>query len=55
LPTSKFTVEDDLLLVGCGANTAIELVELQLEGKRRTSASDFLSGYRPLPGEKLGT
>jgi methionyl-tRNA formyltransferase len=55
LPSSKFTVEDDLLLVGCGANTAIELVELQLEGKRRTSASDFLSGYRPLPGEKLGT
>jgi methionyl-tRNA formyltransferase len=55
LPSAKFTVEDDLLLVGCGANTAIELVELQLEGKRRTSASDFLSGYRPLPGEKLGT
>jgi methionyl-tRNA formyltransferase len=54
LPTSEFTVEDDLLLIGCGANTAIELVELQLEGKRRTSASDFLRGYRPLPGEKLG-
>jgi methionyl-tRNA formyltransferase len=55
LPMSKLTVEDDLLLVGCGAKTAIELVELQLEGKKRTSASDFLRGYRPLPGEKLGT
>jgi len=54
LPPSEMTIEGDRLLVGCSANTALEILELQLEGKRRTSASDFLRGYRPLPGEKLG-
>jgi methionyl-tRNA formyltransferase len=55
LPSSELTIEGDRLFVGCGGNTAIELFELQVEGKKRTSASDFLRGYRPLPGEKLGT
>jgi methionyl-tRNA formyltransferase len=54
LPLSELKVEDDRLLVGCGRETAIELLELQLEGKKRTPVSDFLRGYRPLPGEKLG-
>ena len=54
LPLSKLKVEGDRLLVGCGQSTAIELLELQLEGKKRTSAADFIRGYRPLPGEKLG-
>jgi methionyl-tRNA formyltransferase len=54
LPSSELKVEGDRLLVGCGQGTAIELLELQLEGKKRTSACDFLRGYRPLPGEKLG-
>ncbi|MFY9681375.1 MAG: hypothetical protein WAK70_06050 [Candidatus Sulfotelmatobacter sp.] len=48
-------MEDDRLLVGCGQGTAIELLELQLEGKKRTSAADFIHGYRPAPGEKLGS
>jgi methionyl-tRNA formyltransferase len=47
-------VEGDHLLVGSGAGTAIELLEVQLEGKKRTLASDFLRGYRLLPGENLG-
>jgi methionyl-tRNA formyltransferase len=55
LQSSELKVEVDHLLVGCGQGTAIELLELQLEGKRRTSASDFLRGYRPQPGEKLGS
>jgi methionyl-tRNA formyltransferase len=54
LPSSQLRVEGDHLLVGCGEGTAIELLEVQLEGKKRTLASDFLRGYRPLPGEKLG-
>jgi methionyl-tRNA formyltransferase len=40
--------------VGCGQNTSLELLELQLEGKKRISAKDFIHGYRPKPGEKLG-
>jgi methionyl-tRNA formyltransferase len=54
LSSSELRVEGDHLLAGCGDNTAIELLELQLEGKRRSSAADFLRGYRPQPGEKLG-
>jgi methionyl-tRNA formyltransferase len=54
LPPSELKVEGDRLLVGCGADSAIDLLELQLEGKKRTSASDLIRGYRPLPGEKLG-
>jgi methionyl-tRNA formyltransferase len=42
------------LLVGCGADTALELLEVQLEGKKRMAARDFVHGYRPKPGEKLG-
>jgi methionyl-tRNA formyltransferase len=55
VPSSELKTDGDRLLVGCGGGTAIELVELQLEGKKRTSAQDFLRGYRPLPGEKLGS
>jgi methionyl-tRNA formyltransferase len=54
LPSSELKMQSDRLLVGCGQGTAIELLELQLEGKKRTSACDFLRGYRPLPGEKFG-
>ncbi len=42
------------LLVGCGQNTSLEILELQLEGKKRTTAHDFVQGYRPKLGEKLG-
>jgi methionyl-tRNA formyltransferase len=55
VPSSELRAEGDRVLVGCGRGTAIELLELQVEGKRRTSAEDFLRGYRPLPGEKLGS
>jgi methionyl-tRNA formyltransferase len=54
LSESELRVEGDHLLVGCGEGTAIEIVNLQLEGKKRTSAADFIRGYRPLSGEKLG-
>lgn len=44
----------DQLLVGCAARTVLVIQELQLEGKKRTSARDFLHGYKPAPGERLG-
>jgi methionyl-tRNA formyltransferase len=55
LAPSELKVEGDHLIVGCGNDRAIELLELQLEGKKRTPASDFIRGYRPQPGEKLGS
>jgi methionyl-tRNA formyltransferase len=54
LPSSELNTEGDRLFVGCGERTAIELLEVQLEGKKRTSAADFIRGYRPRPGERLG-
>ncbi|HZZ14719.1 MAG TPA: methionyl-tRNA formyltransferase [Candidatus Sulfotelmatobacter sp.] len=52
---SELKVEGDHLMVGCGQDSAIELLELQVEGKKRTLASDFIRGYRPQTGEKLGS
>ena len=54
LSASDLQVEGDRLFVGCGGESALELIELQLEGKKRTSAADFVRGYRPQAGEKLG-
>lgn len=51
---SELKIEGDRLFAGYGGSTAIEFLELQLEGKKRTSAADFIRGYRPMPGEKLG-
>jgi methionyl-tRNA formyltransferase len=54
LPPSELQVQGDHLLVGCGQGTALDVFELQLEGKKRTTAADFVRGYRPQPGERLG-
>jgi methionyl-tRNA formyltransferase len=54
LPPGELQTHADQLVVGCGHHTALELLEIQLEGKKRTSAKDFLHGYRPKAGEKLG-
>jgi methionyl-tRNA formyltransferase len=45
---------DGRLFVGCSSNTTLELAELQLEGRRRLSARDFMNGVRIAEGEKLG-
>jgi len=50
----ELAVQGDRVLVGSGKNTALELLELQLEGKKRMSARDFLHGYHPTTGERLG-
>jgi len=55
VPPAELRVEGDRLFVGCGHNTSLELLELQLEGKKRTPAHAFLQGYRPKAGETLGT
>lgn len=51
---SELKVIGDRLRVGCANNTSLEILELQLEGKKRTPAKAFIQGYRPKPAEKLG-
>jgi methionyl-tRNA formyltransferase len=53
VPLGTLLVRGNRLLAGCGNDSAVELLELQPEGKRRMPASDFVRGYRPLPGEFL--
>jgi methionyl-tRNA formyltransferase len=48
-------VVGEQLLAGCGSCTSIVLDELQLEGKRRMPASEFLRGFQVLSGERLGS
>lgn len=47
-------VEGSRLLVGCGGNTALDLLEIQIEGKRRMTAQEFINGYRLKTGDRLG-
>jgi len=42
-------------LVSCGGGSVLELVEVQLEGRRRMPGRDFLNGIRLAPLEKLAT
>jgi methionyl-tRNA formyltransferase len=42
------------LLVSCGEATALELLEVQLAGKKRMTAEAFLHGHRVADNERLG-
>jgi methionyl-tRNA formyltransferase len=53
VPTAHLRAIGDRLLAGC-QGPALELTEVQIEGKKRTAARDFLHGYRIGDGEKLG-
>jgi len=65
LTPGEIAVEGTRLFVGCGegyskdrgkdknTDTALELIEIQLEGKRRMTAPEFINGYRPKTGDHL--
>jgi methionyl-tRNA formyltransferase len=44
----------DDLVVACGGETMLKLLEVQPEGKQRMRARDFINGSRAQAGEKLG-
>ena len=60
LTAAEVAVEGGHLFVGCGKSknkdtgTTLEIVEIQLEGKRRMTAKEFINGYRPQSGDHLG-
>jgi methionyl-tRNA formyltransferase len=47
-------IEGRRLVVACGGDSALELLELQLEGRKRVSADAFLNGQRLTENEILG-
>jgi methionyl-tRNA formyltransferase len=54
VPRGELLVDSDRLFVGCEAS-ALALLEVQPEGKKHMAARDFIHGYRPKTGEKLGS
>ena len=47
-------IDKEGFVVACGNETALKITELQIEGKKRMSARDFLNGVKVNTGEKLG-
>jgi methionyl-tRNA formyltransferase len=54
VPQGELLVDRELLFMGCAEETAVELLEVQLEGKRKMSAAEFLRGHQVRSGERLG-
>lgn len=42
--SGRICVEDQRLLIACAGNTWLELIEVQVEGKKRMAAAEFLRG-----------
>lgn len=53
LEPGELIVNRRQLLVRCGEQTALELLEVQLEGRGRVTAEAFLNGHRVTDGERL--
>ena len=49
----QLVVERDELYVACGSGSSLQLLEVQLEGRRRMTAADFIHGTQPRAGEQL--
>ncbi len=52
-PQGELRIEQDRLFAGCAEST-LELLEVQMEGKKRMSATEFLRGFQGLGGERVG-
>jgi methionyl-tRNA formyltransferase len=50
----ELIIRGDLMLVRCANSSVLAFDEVQLEGKRRMTAADFLHGYQLKSGELLG-
>jgi methionyl-tRNA formyltransferase len=54
IPGGELMVDGDRLFVAAGSGTRLELLEVQVEGKKRMPVADFLRGTAPHPHESLG-
>jgi methionyl-tRNA formyltransferase len=51
---AQLFVDQQRLIVCCAQGTGLEFLELQLEGKKRTMAAEFLRGTHLASGMRLG-
>jgi methionyl-tRNA formyltransferase len=54
LPPGRCGAHNRKLMAGCGEWTSLELLEVQLAGKKRTSGEAFLNGYKLATEETFG-
>ncbi|MGB8131579.1 MAG: methionyl-tRNA formyltransferase [Candidatus Angelobacter sp.] len=54
LGPGELRVGDEKLFVGCGQRTVLQLLQVQPEGKKVMAAREFINGYHPAAGERLG-
>jgi methionyl-tRNA formyltransferase len=54
LTPGSMSIDAARLLFACAKNTTLELIEVQIEGKRRMTAQEFINGYQPKTGDRLG-
>jgi methionyl-tRNA formyltransferase len=54
LDQGELRIGDEKLFAGCGAQTVLELLQVQPEGKKSMTAREFINGYHPAAGERLG-
>jgi methionyl-tRNA formyltransferase len=50
----SISVQERRVLVACGAGTSLELLEVQLEGRKRVAVEAFINGQRLVHNEVLG-
>jgi methionyl-tRNA formyltransferase len=54
-PGEVLTAHGDDLIVSCGADTTLRLIEVQPEAKRKMTVRDFLNGTHLKIGDRFGT
>ena len=53
-PAGEVQVENERMYVACAADTWLELIDVQLEGRKRLAAAEFLRGMPEARGARLG-
>ncbi len=54
MPGIMLPTQEDGLLVICGGASVLRVDEVQLEGRKRVTAQEFVNGARLAPGERFG-
>ena len=54
IATGVLELRGGAMVAGCGDGCTVEFDEVQLEGKRRMAAGEFLRGFQVRAGEHLG-
>jgi methionyl-tRNA formyltransferase len=54
MPGEVIAAQGDDLIVNCGEQTALRLIEVQPEARKRIAVRDFINGTRITVGDRFG-